>query len=147
MALCKICGTTDGALFYPSNATYCKEHWKEKVRKNRLEKLEYYRAFDKMRASTPHRVKAREDYAKTDAGKIARNRANAKWIANNQEKRKAELEVGNAIKYGKLFKEPCFVCGASDVEAHHPDYSAPLSVVWLCVDHHKEVHWHMKEAA
>ena len=147
MALCKVCGTTDKTLFYTSIATYCKEHWKEKVRKNRLEKAEHYRAFDKMRASMPHRVQARKEYARTETGKIAHKRANAKWIANNPDKRQAELKAGKAIMRGKLLKEPCFVCGATDVEAHHPDYSEPLSVVWLCVDHHKEIHWHMKEAA
>ena len=125
----------------------CKECTKADTIANRIEKIEHYRSYDKLRASAPHRVKARKDYAKTDAGEIAHKRAKAKWIANNPEKRKAECAVSNAIKSGKVIKEPCFVCGSENVEAHHPDYSSPLSVVWLCVSHHKEIHWNMKEAA
>ena len=44
-----------------------------------------------------------------------------------------------AIAEGKLVKLPCQVCGG-DSEAHHPDYSKPLDVVWLCASHHKEIH-------
>jgi len=29
---------------------------------------------------------------------------------------------------------------ANKPEAHHPDYSAPLDVVWLCSAHHKQAH-------
>ena len=45
-----------------------------------------------------------------------------------------------AVAAGKLQKLHCEVCGHEDSEAHHPDYSSPLSVVWLCRPHHKEVH-------
>ena len=45
-----------------------------------------------------------------------------------------------AIKSGKLVPQPCKVCGCVDVEAHHPDYSKPIDVVWLCAEHHREIH-------
>ena len=45
-----------------------------------------------------------------------------------------------AVAQGLLEKTPCHVCGSAEVEAHHPDYSLPLNVVWLCKAHHKEVH-------
>lgn len=147
MALCKICGTKDESLFYSSVLTYCKEHWKEKVRKNRVEKIEQYRAFDKMRASMPHRVKARKEYAKTEIGKEAHKRANANWFSKNPERKRASTLVSKAVRSGKIKKLPCFVCGDDVVEAHHPDYSNPLSVIWLCVDHNKDIHWHMEEVA
>jgi hypothetical protein len=41
---------------------------------------------------------------------------------------------------GKITAIPCVVCGDSEVEAHHPDYSRPLDVVWLCRKHHHEIH-------
>lgn len=41
---------------------------------------------------------------------------------------------------GKLVPQPCAVCGETKVEMHHPDYSQPLLVVWLCRKHH--VAWH-----
>ena len=147
MALCKICGEKDESLFYKGSVSYCKEHWKEKVRQNRVKNIEHYRAFDKMRASMPHRVKARKEYASTEIGKDAHKRANAKWFAKSPERRRASALVSKAIRAGKITKQPCFVCGEMVVEGHHPDYSDPLQVVWLCMEHHKEIHWHMEEAA
>ena len=45
-----------------------------------------------------------------------------------------------AYNRGKLIPQPC-KCGATKVEMHHPDYSKPLLVEWLCrpchLDHHK----------
>lgn len=44
-------------------------------------------------------------------------------------------------KNGKLTPKPCEVCGtAENIEKHHPDYSKPLEVVWLCRKHHLELH-------
>lgn len=40
---------------------------------------------------------------------------------------------------GKVQRQPCFICGER-AEAHHPDYSQPLSVTWLCPQHHKDAH-------
>ena len=46
----------------------------------------------------------------------------------------------SAIRRGKIKREPCEVCGAERVEAHHDDYSKPLVVRWLCRQHHRELH-------
>ena len=43
------------------------------------------------------------------------------------------------LKSGSLVRLPCLICG-NESEAHHPDYSRPLDVVWLCSSHHKEAH-------
>lgn len=63
----------------------------------------------------------------------------AKYAKDNRVKRLAKDSVNNAIRSGKITKKPCW-CGSSDVEGHHPDYSKPLDVIWLCVKHHKEIH-------
>ena len=38
-----------------------------------------------------------------------------------------------------LERQPCEVCGEK-AEAHHPDYSKPLDVRWLCKRHHMIEH-------
>jgi hypothetical protein len=45
-----------------------------------------------------------------------------------------------AIISGKLIKQPCLFCGSLKVQAHHPDYSKPLDIVWLCKSCHKRLH-------
>jgi hypothetical protein len=39
-----------------------------------------------------------------------------------------------------LSRNPCSICGAERAEAHHPDYSKPLDVIWLCKTHHAQAH-------
>lgn len=51
----------------------------------------------------------------------------------------ARVAVHNAIVAGAITPQPCWCCG-HEAEAHHPDYSRPLDVVWLCKPHHQEVH-------
>ena len=61
------------------------------------------------------------------------------WILKFPERKKAHMKVYHAIKNGVLIKEPCFICGEK-AQAHHPDYSRPLDVVWLCAPHHHQAH-------
>lgn len=40
-----------------------------------------------------------------------------------------------------LVPQPCGQCGSTEnIERHHPDYSKPLFVVWLCRVHHRALH-------
>ncbi len=125
--------------FYVSNKTKCKECIKAAVKQNRLDKLEYYRAFDRCRGSRPERVAARKAYAKTSEGRIASAAAKKRWIVANAIRRKAHNKLAAALKSGKIQSQPCFICG-DKAEAHHPDYSMPLDVTWICPKHHKEAH-------
>lgn len=117
----------------------CKECNKKDVTENRLKKIDYYKAFDKKRAMLPHRVKAREEYIKTEAGKIAYTKAHKKYDENNPHKKKAVQAVNNYIRYNPDFKKPCVICGLK-AQAHHHDYTKPLDVIWLCSKHHSEEH-------
>ena len=80
-----------------------------------------------------------KEYMKTDAGKASHAKSVEAWIDQNKVRRAAHVILGNAVKYGKVQKQPCWVCG-TNAEAHHPDYSRPLDVVWLCSSHHRETH-------
>jgi hypothetical protein len=56
------------------------------------------------------------------------------------QKERARQMVYRARKSGKLMPEPCFICGETEnIEAHHPNYDKPLSVIWLCPIHHREI--------
>lgn len=57
------------------------------------------------------------------------------------EKYKARYTLKNAVYSGKVKKENCKICGSEKSQAHHPDYSKPLEVIWLCVKHHREEHY------
>jgi ribosomal protein S27AE len=52
----------------------------------------------------------------------------------------AYAAVYKAIASGELKRQPCEVCGKTNVHAHHDDYSQPLKVRWLCPLHHRQRH-------
>lgn len=62
-----------------------------------------------------------------------------------QIKFKARIQVMHALEAGKLKRQACGECGAKRAEAHHPDYSKPLEVVWLCKPCHTTEHAVAKE--
>jgi hypothetical protein len=39
----------------------------------------------------------------------------------------------------------CWVCGDTDSQGHHENYSDPFTVTWLCDKHHKERHVFLRE--
>ena len=59
-----------------------------------------------------------------------------KYYRKWPQKTKAHYAVQLAIKAGKLKRQPCNICGNELSEAHHPDYSKPLEIQWLCKRHH-----------
>lgn len=75
-------------------------------------------------------------YANSESIKSSKRR----WNARNPEKRAAHKTVELAVASGRLKKRPCKVCGDARSQAHHPDYSKPLKVVWFCQKHHKAEH-------
>lgn len=36
------------------------------------------------------------------------------------------------VERGELTQKPCESCGSAESQAHHPDYSKPRVVEWLC---------------
>lgn len=72
--------------------------------------------------------------------------ARANWERANLlagEARKRQLTRAKShvyLKRGKLQRQPCVSCGGADSEMHHPDYSSPLEVVWMCRPCHMKEH-------
>lgn len=120
----------------------CKECNKKDVRENRDNKLDYYREYDRSRANRPERILLRENYVKTDAGKLSANKAKKKWAESNVVKMAASTLVNNRIRSGQIVKaKKCSVCGSTGrIHGHHDDYTKPLDVRWLCSSCH--VKWH-----
>jgi len=126
-------GMTDGHL------NKCKSCVRSRVLSNTKENADYYKKYDKQRDMLPHRVQARKAYAQTDQGKLAAKKARQKYVETYPIRRAAHIIFNNALRDGKVEKLPCLICGGES-QAHHPDYSRPLDVVWLCVKHHKQAH-------
>lgn len=80
--------------------------------------------------------------------KYASDPAYREWVlANRKEYRRANKEkvsaqnkLNRAIANGTLVRGKCQVCGLSNADAHHYDYSKPLDVLWLCRLHHHRLH-------
>jgi hypothetical protein len=104
----------------------CKSCTKKDSTNHRNADIEKARQYDNERAQLPHRRELRRRVAK-------------EYVARFPERKAANNAVSNAVRDGRLQRQPCWVCGEKAV-AHHPDYSAPLDVVWLCQAHHKQTH-------
>jgi len=102
---------------------------RETTKKN--DRARYYRDWEKRRA-------AADKYQKEHWDKVVE--AKKKWAEKNPEKRRAQWAANNAVRDGKLIRQPCEVCGATErIQKHHDDYSKPLEVRWLCIKHHAEL--------
>lgn len=56
-------------------------------------------------------------------------------------RRLARQRLNAAIRKGRIIRQPCRRCGSTTrVEAHHPNYSEALNVVWLCDPCHRIQH-------
>jgi hypothetical protein len=51
-----------------------------------------------------------------------------------------KIKARNATRILRTEPHSCVECGAPRAHAHHPDYSKPLNVVWLCRTCHSVAH-------
>lgn len=129
---------------------YMAAYLKDYAKKNHKKLLAYAQAWKK---AHPEYLQYHRDYAVQNRERVYL--ANKEWAKNNSEKvreskkksyRKQPEKTNarklllRALERGVIKKENCVVCKSRDVEAHHPDYSQPLNVVWLCVTHHRALH-------
>lgn len=101
---------------------------KEKIREVFLAKNPRYRPEQDPQVYTPEKKRM---WWKTARENLKKNHY-TKWKTRNLFK--------VAIKYGKIKRMPCEVCGNVKSEGHHSDYTKPYEVKWLCRKHHKELH-------
>jgi len=109
-----------------AHACYCRSN-KGKATIARYRKTDNYRA-------------ARCRYFKTEKGKKFHQVSNSRYQQLYPDRVVANNAVKNAIRAGRLTRQPCEVCQELTVQAHHPDYAKPLDVQWLCPKHHRALH-------
>lgn len=88
-------------------------------------------------------VTSRGDRSLTDKMRAAKRKyesENRKHNPGYKFRYLARARLNRAVKDGRLIREPCRECGDPMSEGHHEDYSRPLSVIWLCRKHHRELH-------
>lgn len=112
----------------------CKECVKTGMRAARARNRNHYVLYDNQREQTQER-------------KADKAEARKRHRALHPDKARARNAVNNAIRDGRLTRQPCEHCGSTqNVHAHHHDYSKPLDIEWLCKDCHWKHHNEMKEA-
>lgn len=113
----------------------CKDCTRSDVRQYREANITRYRQYDRERFQRPERRAQVYQW-------------NRERKMRDPQKTRARQATLNAIRAGRLVRLPCEACGTTvRVEAHHPDYSKPLDVRWLCDTHHHEEHRRMERAS
>ena len=133
---CKISKPKESFYVHPRMADgrlgKCKECNKADAIATRNKKIEYYRQYDTMRSSSK--------------GRLESNRIRSlEYTKKNKEKRHAHGVALNAFNSGKIIRKNCEHCGNEKSVMHHPDYTRPLYVIWLCTPCHARVHVNLKK--
>jgi len=120
----------------------CKACCRRDARDNRNKNLERIREYDRNRPNREERLAQVRAWAHTPEGREITERSKQAWDARNPHKKKASGSVNSAVRTGRLNKpNRCERCGGSGkIEGHHPNYSKPLEVMWLCESCHKQEH-------
>lgn len=92
-----------------------------------------------------HRRSTIEKREKVNSQNRESNKRNADKRKNYKkniygDKQRAQQVIRNLIYRGRLIRDKCVFCGIYPSDAHHEDYSLPRAIVWLCRQHHKDVH-------
>lgn len=120
--------------FYANRANqyYCSAECRSREAQRRFRQTEKSATYaQRWRQDNPDKM--REYYATWYA---KRGKEVRKLYKQNKERINAHAKVMRALKAGKFVRQPCEICGAVQVDAHHDDYSQPLAVRWLCRKHH-----------
>ena len=146
MKKCSSCGVEKEVTEFHKNYAKCKScryEWTKAYRASESGKKARQKEAINSRISGKKKERQRR-YDLTEKGIETRKKYENKRYLSVEGKIKlsAKNAVRYALKTGKIVKLPCFVCGDTSVEAHHPSYAKDmrLSVVWLCSVHHNQIH-------
>ena len=121
-----------------NNPNYRKKYYeenKEKIdKRNKKWRLENPKKVKKWRLNNPEKI---EKWTKENPEKF--KECLKKYRRNNPEKEKAQRLANKYIKIPK--NQLCEICKKKlTKDKHHPNYSKPLEVIFLCRKCHKELH-------
>lgn len=114
---------------------FCKTCVKARVAKHRNENLEAVRAYDRQRSRLPHRQRQLREWSDQ--------------LRSDPVKLNTWRKTSNAIRDKKLVRPGnCSECQCECTpDAHHPDYTKPFEVIWLCRSCHCKLHAKAKEVS
>ena len=87
----------------------------------------------------PHRKARHRKWRGSSKGIQRTKEYNKEHYLEDKPKQKARHAIHRLIKSGVIKRMPCKICGNNKSQAHHPDYTKPLDVVWLCQSHHYDI--------
>ena len=96
------------------------------------------REFDRQRNLLPDRRLYIKQWEQSERGKQLRAISRKKDRQQNKGKYYARRLLNKLIKEGVIERKICEICSKIGT-GHHPDYSKPVEVVWLCRKHHAEL--------
>ena len=96
------------------------------------------RDFDRQRNLRPDRRLYIKQWEQSERGKQLRAISRKNDRQQNKNKYRARRLLNKLIKEGVINRMPCEICRKTG-NGHHPDYSKPTEVVWLCRKHHAEL--------
>lgn len=145
MQSCKKCGATKAPdAFYRSFPNECKDCTKARVRAYRERNIDRVKEYDRQRGQDEARkARNKQNYYKrvsTPEGRAAAWERAKLWRESTPEQRSARVALNNAVRDGKVERQPCTRCGETKANAHHEDYGKPLDVIWLCRNCHGARH-------
>lgn len=152
---CKICKETKPLTEFYTYKKYGKVYYTGRCKPCKLVQNKEYRdktGYDKKRyEKDKDRLKdVQKRYRDTQEGREANARASRKYRESleGKSKQRARSVINHGIRDGKITKPTlCEVCGLpGKLEAHHPDYSKPTDVKWLCKQCHENLH-HLNEGS
>ena len=141
MYVCKGCGreqNDDQFYSHPRMASghlsFCKDCVKARTKTYRVINIERVRGYDRWRGDLPHRKAKVAAYQASRPPALAHGKRI--WAERNPEKRKAHNAAQRIPR-----PDACQQCGApGKLHRHHPDYSKPRLIEFLCPACHARVH-------
>jgi hypothetical protein len=81
------------------------------------------------------------------AANMRENRVRHSELTDEQRQKANARSYANVyLRRGYITRGSCEVCGDTNAEMHHDDYSKPTEIRWLCRVHHLEHHRELEKA-